>query len=155
MSQRFTGVWVGICYLLIQIFGHFILSKMYQQYHSTICVLWNNKIAGCLVIYWRNTVSAFSWEASKWLVSLSGLGDSIWVASLKPPPAKIVLSSGVCSMSGKDDVLRSSTERLLKIPKTKLKTSVNVLLVTVLRLSGTRCRPTWELLPPCQLSKLT
>ena len=27
MSQRFTVVWVGICYLLIQSFGHFILSK--------------------------------------------------------------------------------------------------------------------------------
>ena len=27
MSERFTVVWVGKCYLLIQIFGHFILSK--------------------------------------------------------------------------------------------------------------------------------
>ena len=118
MSQRFTVVCVGICYLLIQSFGNFILSKC----TSTICVLWNNKIAGCLVIYCRNTVSASSWEASKWLVSLSGLEDSIWVASLKLQPAKIVLSTGVCSMSGKGDVLRSSTERLLKIPKTNPKT---------------------------------
>ena len=85
-------------------FWSFHFVKMYQQYHSTICVLWNNKIAGCLVIYWRNTVSASSWEASKWLVSVSGLGDSIWVASLKPPPAKIVRSVDVCRMSGKDDV---------------------------------------------------
>jgi len=53
-------------------FWSFHFVKMYQQYHSTICVLWNNKIAGCLVIYWRNTVSASSWEASKWLVSCVG-----------------------------------------------------------------------------------
>ena len=33
--------------------------------------------------------------------------------------------------------------------------SVNVLLVTLLWLSGTCCWPTWELLPPSQLSKLT
>ena len=26
------------------------------------------------------------------------------MASLKPPPAKIVLSTGICSMSGKDDM---------------------------------------------------
>ena len=155
MSQRFTGVWVGICYLLIQIFGHFILSKMYQQYHSTICVLWNNKIAGCLVIYWRNTVSAFSWEASKWLVSLSGLEDSVWVASLKLQPAKIVLSTGVCSMSVKGDVLRSPTERLLKIPKTNLKTFGE-------RSFGYSAPTVWNSLPAdlragrkSQLSKLT
>ena len=30
-----------------------------------------------------------------------------------------------------------------------------LILVTLLRLSGTRCRPTWELLPPCNVSKLS
>ena len=64
------------------------------------------------------------------------------------------LSSSLCTYQPSRS-FRSSTERLLKIPKTNLKTLVNVLLVTLLRLSGTRCRSTWELLPPSQLSKLT
>ena len=42
-----------------------------------------------------------------------------------------------------------------KFQKQTWKPSVNVLLVTLLRLSRTRCRPTWELLPPSQLLKLT
>ena len=41
------------------------------------------------------------------------------------------------------------------IPNQTWKPSVNVLLDTWLWLSGTHCRPTWELLPPSQLSKLT
>ena len=47
----------------------------------------------------------------KWRVSLSGLGDPIWVTSLKPPPATIVLSTGVCSMSGKDKNLLSGRDK--------------------------------------------
>ena len=42
-----------------------------------------------------------------------------------------------------------------KFQKQTWKPSVNVLLVTLLPLSGTHCRSTWELLPPSQLSKLT
>ena len=81
MSEWSTVMWVRTGYLLIQIFRHFILSKCTN---SNIWVLWKNKIAGCLVLYWRNTfISAFSWETSEWLVSVSGMGDSIWVASLK------------------------------------------------------------------------
>ena len=38
-------------------------------------------------------------------MSVSGSGDSVWVALLKPLPAKIVLSTGVYSMSGKDSAL--------------------------------------------------
>ena len=64
------------------------------------------------------------------------------------------LSSSLCTYQPSCS-LRSSTERLLKIPKTNLKTFGECSLVTLLRLSGTRCRPTWELLPPSQLSKLT
>ena len=49
------------------------------------------------------------------------------------------LSSSFCTYQPSRS-FRSSTERLLKIQKTYFKTSVNVLLVTLLRLSGTRCR---------------
>ena len=42
-----------------------------------------------------------------------------------------------------------------KFPKQTWKPSVNALLVTLLRLSGTRCRLTWEPFPASQLSKLT
>ena len=91
----------GTCYLLIQIFGHFLLSEGTSS-NTTSVSCRTTKFAGCMVIYWRNTfVSASSWEASKWLKSVSGLGDSVWMA---PPPAKIVFSTGICCMSGKDDV---------------------------------------------------
>ena len=89
----------GLWYLLIQIFGQFILSKCTSGNTATSVSCETTKIARCLVIYWRNTfVSASSWDASKWLVSVSGLADSIWVASLKPSPAKIVLSTSICSI---------------------------------------------------------
>ena len=42
-----------------------------------------------------------------------------------------------------------------KFKKQTWKCLVKVLLVTLLWLSGTCCWPTWELLPPSQLSKLT
>ena len=42
-----------------------------------------------------------------------------------------------------------------EFPKQTWKPSVNILLVTLLRLSGNCCQPTCEHLPPSQLSKLT
>ena len=42
-----------------------------------------------------------------------------------------------------------------KFQRQTWKPSVGVLLVTLLRLPGTRCRPTWELLPPSKVSKLS
>ena len=91
----------GTCHHFIQMFGHFILSKytlaVTQQHVS--CETTNN--AGCLAV-WIISESAFSWEASKQLVSVSGLGDPIWVASLKPPAATTVLLTSACSVSFRD-----------------------------------------------------
>ena len=59
------------------------------------------------------------------------------------------LSSSLCTDQPSRS-LRSSTERLLKIPKTNLKT-FGEHSFGYIALSGTRCRPTRELLPPSQL----
>ena len=155
MSQRFTVVWLGICYLLIQSFGHFILSKCTSSNTAPSVSCETIKLLDAWLFTGETPYLPDTWEASKWLVSLSGLEDSIWVASLKLQPAKIVLSTGVCSMSGKGDVLRSPTERLLKIPKTNLKTFGE-------RSFGYSAPTVWNSLPAdlragrkSQLSKLT
>ena len=79
MSEWSTVVWVGTYYLLIQIFRHFISSECTSSNTATTVSCETTKLLDqCLVTYWRNTfVSASSWDVSKWLVSVSGLADSI------------------------------------------------------------------------------
>ena len=101
-SEWSTVVWVWTCYLLIQIFWPFFWSECTSSNTATSVSCETTKLLDAW-LFTGGIVSASSGEASKWHVSVSGLGDPIWVALLKPPPAKIVLSIGVCSMSGKDD----------------------------------------------------
>ena len=145
MSQRFTVVWVGICYLLIQSFGHFILSKCTSSNTApsvsceTIKLLdaWLFTVGTpylpprerppndlCLCLGWKTQFEWHRWNCNQLKSSCQRVSVA-WVARAM----SFVLQQKDCS----------------KFPKQIWKPSVNVLLVTVLRLSGTRCRPTWEL----------
>ena len=96
--------WCELGHVLIQIFGHSILSKCTSSNTATPVSCETKKILDAW-LFTGGTPSYLprsSWEASRWLVSVFGLRDSVWVASLKPPPAKIALSTGICNMSGKD-----------------------------------------------------
>ena len=65
------------------------------------------------------------------------------------------LSSSLCTYINHRAPFVLRQKDCSKFQKQTWKPSVNFFLVTLLRLSGTRCRPTWEFLPPSQLSKLT
>ena len=95
-------VWVGTCYLLIQIFGHFILSKCTSSTTAPSVSCETTKLLDAW-LFTGGTLYLPPRERPPNDLCLV-LGDSIWVASLKPPPAKIVRSVDVCRLSGKDDV---------------------------------------------------
>ena len=72
MSERFTVVWVGTCYLLIQIFGHFILSKCTSS----------------------NTAPSVSCETKKFLDAWLFTGGTPYLPPRERPPNDVCLYLG-------------------------------------------------------------
>lgn len=87
--------------VFIQILFTFFLSKCSRSNTATSVSCEATTMLNVSVLtQWKIIiVYASSCEASKWLVSLSGFEDSMWVTSLKPPATTIVLSTGACSIN--------------------------------------------------------
>ena len=104
MSEWSTVVLVGTYYLLIQIFGHFILSKCTSSNTSTSVSCETTKLLDAWLFAGGTPLYLPPHEMPLNGLCLVWVGRLNWVASLKPPPAKIVPSTGAWTMSGKDDV---------------------------------------------------